>query len=1387
MPRYPTLNASGAACRNLTIASGAGLDLVTYTLDVSKNINVQGTLSSSPTGQLNCIGSSNTTIQTALNFSGDIRCAKDATRQVKFDAGCTFNDLIVDAEKCDLSPASNVTHVITGNITVAASGNLDRDKATVDLAGDITFSGIYNDSDALGGTFVAGDWTDTGTMKLGSQTVTFDGGGTSTIDTPGAADFYNLTITNNTTVTSVATKEFDVNNNLVIDAGSSLNCTDASDEVNGSVTNNGTIAIGDATLRIGGTYDNNGTTTFGSGILDANGPLDSTGGSLTFTTGGRIRASDTVTSLGTLTVGTGTVEYDNKSSDSTVLAGTYWDLVIDSSSFVATTAGDITTNDDLTVASGELVVDAGDTLQVDDDITLNGSIDLEPGTTLLLDNSSTVNVNSGATFESVGDPGYAGDYILITSNNSSDRYTFNVKAGAILRASKTYFRYMDSNGIQITDDATVTALTQLDQCIFDNGASGGRLLKITDNDNTVTLSNLQFFDTNSNLSFNVEVVNATATITIDPYDDDTHPTGFGGPANESDTGNDLEWGVTSPARLRFFEVSSSAGGAVLEWETAAEWRISGYEIRRSVGAGFHAVGPRLLPATGVAPDGSRYRWVDRSAPPGALTTYRLYEVPQFGPRRVLAEGSLPLSSAANPPQLRRAATGTHPNFRPSSLRVPAAPQLPIVPISNLQSGGGLVGSAGATATTGQAAGAVKILVERSGMTRVTRDELAAVGFDVLSNPANWRLRRDDKLVPFRVIDENTDPALPPRFGLDFLAARFEHLETNLDVYWLDVSPAAPGLRMPELDATTTAAPVAPGWSLVERRFEQDSIYIASLENGGGRDHWFWSALVAPGTVQIPIELDHVAATGFDAELEVWLEGWSQDVLAELDHRTRVSVNGYEIATIDHNGSGPYGGVLTVPAGLLVSGSNQLEIAAVDLGTADVVFLDRVAVRYPRNHVAAGGYADFSLAGTGVHSLGGFASQELCIYQVTGQGAPAALIPGAANPPGNGTAAFFADAGGGAHFEAFDSVGARSASAVVAVTAPQIPTPMQSVDLIVIAPERFHSALAPLVALRRGQGLSVQVVAVESVFDEYSGGRPVSVAIRSFVADAVSAWPRPSAGAVLLVGDATYDPAGNLGSSSRQVLPTRLIETPQFQTASDAWFVDLRGDDGVPELAIGRLPVATDAECRAVVAKIIQHHRSPAARHPHAIFVSDDEIDFEHAADSIAALFPPRATRSFYDIGTQPLASLQAQFIDSWRRGAEFVHYVGHGSRKAWAAEEILTVADVASLRTPRLPIVTAMNCLNGYLLHPLTPSLGEALLLAPQGGAVAYWGPTAVTGSLGQQRLATAFFELLHEGQHGVTLGEVIRAAKRQLGNDSQDRRHLDTWILLGDPMTRLR
>jgi hypothetical protein len=105
------------------------------------------------------------------------------------------------------------------------------------------------------------------------------------------------------------------------------------------------------------------------------------------------------------------------------------------------------------------------------------------------------------------------------------------------------------------------------------------------------------------------------------------------------------------------------------------------------------------------------------------------------------------------------------------------------------------------------------------------------------------------------------------------------------------------------------------------------------------------------------------------------------------------------------------------------------------------------------------------------------------------------------------------------------------------------------DIVIVTHPDFAGSLTPLVRHRESEGHQVAVVTTEQIYDEYNNGERSPFAIRSFLMDAARRWQRKPQ-ALLLVGDASFDPRNYLGLGNFDFVPTRMIETAAFKTASE---------------------------------------------------------------------------------------------------------------------------------------------------------------------------------------------------------------------------------------------
>jgi hypothetical protein len=313
-------------------------------------------------------------------------------------------------------------------------------------------------------------------------------------------------------------------------------------------------------------------------------------------------------------------------------------------------------------------------------------------------------------------------------------------------------------------------------------------------------------------------------------------------------------------------------------------------------------------------------------------------------------------------------------------------------------------------------------------------------------------------------------------------------------------------------------------------------------------------------------------------------------------------------------------------------------------------------------------------------------------------------------------------------------------------------------------------------------LRVALIDIEDIYDEFSFGSKSPKAIKDFLTSAKANWGRAPR-YVLLVGDASFDPKNYLGFGDFDFVPTKLIDTSYLETASDDWFVDLN-NDGLPDIAIGRLPVRTVEEAGIVVSKIIGYEKSKKTNE--ALLVADrtersDEFNFEGASEEIWGLLPTSLTvRKIYRSQFGSDDQLKGMLLSGINQGPLLVNFIGHGSVEIWRG--ILTSDDADGLINEMgLPFFVSMTCLNGFFHDVATESLAEALLKAKGGGAVAIWTSSGLTEPDKQVVMNRELVKLLF-GRDPITLGEAAAKAKSSVSD--QDIRR--TWILFGDPSQRL-
>lgn len=361
-----------------------------------------------------------------------------------------------------------------------------------------------------------------------------------------------------------------------------------------------------------------------------------------------------------------------------------------------------------------------------------------------------------------------------------------------------------------------------------------------------------------------------------------------------------------------------------------------------------------------------------------------------------------------------------------------------------------------------------------------------------------------------------------------------------------------------------------------------------------------------------------------------------------------------------------------------------------------------------------------------------------------------------------------------------------------------------VDMVIIIPtsQKQRQYAEQLAEFHRSHdGLSVNIVPADEIYNEFSSGTPDATAYRRYMKmlyDRAST-PEELPKYLLLFGDCAWDNR-MVSSNWTMCSPDDFLLCFESENSlnyvssyvSDDFFCMLDDEEeiqinndynnctGRPDVAVGRLPIRTDADAKLLVDKILTYSDNP---HPGiwqntVVVMGDDGNDNAHMkdADNVAKVVSAKnpgmdVKKIMWDSYKMEKSSTGNTFPDArkliqkyMQEGALIMNYSGHGNPTQLSHEAVMKISDFSDIHSNVMAMWVTAAC-------EVTPfdgqgnNIGEAALFNEQGGAIAFYGSGRTVYQLQNSYMNQLFTQFVLSDIDGkrVAAGEAARMAKASL------------------------
>ncbi|MDZ7723115.1 MAG: C25 family cysteine peptidase [candidate division KSB1 bacterium] len=694
----------------------------------------------------------------------------------------------------------------------------------------------------------------------------------------------------------------------------------------------------------------------------------------------------------------------------------------------------------------------------------------------------------------------------------------------------------------------------------------------------------------------------------------------------------------------------------------------------------------------------------------------------------------------------------------------------------------------------------KIELYKDGVYGITGRELADAGADITQiDPNTITLSNRGEQIPVLVLGKG-DRALNYNDRIVFIGEHnrgdysYNSYYSDTNVYVLSWGQSnaqrfAKVLCIPEGTETDTL-----NASETTLHLEQDVQYRRLVGyDDPTQDHWFWQRFEDGASYDVNVNLPAVN-NAFPLYVRAGFYGVTSSSEAEVDHHVVVYLGGTRLGDAYADGMVPfeYKSPQSLVPDLTDTSTVRFEMPG-DLDVpADHVYFNWVAVDYTQNHTARNGLLKLKLSNTDqVVQAKGFSNDNVLMLSKDGRH----FVQPEVRHTQEGYAYCFKQSSlVSTTLYMIETDRLKSVKTIRKDDPSDLKQPGQVADYVIISHMDFADQARRLADFRTSQGYQAMVVDIEDVYDEFSDGLYDPRAIRRFLKYAYENWS-VSPLYVLLMGDTTYEMDKWLHKPDIRpsYVPSMMQYTKTFGfTSSDNYFVAVAGEDILPDMYIGRLPVASVENAEHMVQKIIDYETQGDVKEwRRNICLATGDEDFfdlcgQHAAENV---IPDRYIVNWASTRySSPYYSTTEDLINWINSGQSVITFIVHGASEQIADKRLLHVDDMPRLTNQnRYPFGIALSCYLSHFDHPTDESFGEKLLIAKDKGLLALFGSVGKSYQYIDYYMNESLFNTICSSS-ATTLGEIVNRVKYDLlATSSEFWEPIVNYVLLGDPASNLQ